>query len=155
MQSCNSESSHDSQSDESSEHFFLPLSSPGFSFVPEKKAVSTRSKRFSVSQMNSDFLEKHARDGHAGSKYKELPEILNDLGSLTDYDHINGFLTAAGSNGAISDGQSLFNDIEEPHDQVFSPPFLLDTSLVPDLYEDLLGTLLWVKRSCYRHLYVC
>ncbi|KAJ6965581.1 AUGMIN subunit 6-like [Populus alba x Populus x berolinensis] len=141
MQSCNSESSHDSQSDESSEHFFLPLSSPGFSFVPEKKAVSTRSKRFSVSQMNSDLLEKHARDGHAGSKYKELPEILNDLGSLTDYDHINGFLTAAGSNGAISDGQSLFNDIEEPHDQVFSPPFLLDTSLVPDLYEDLLAPL--------------
>ncbi|KAJ6949364.1 AUGMIN subunit 6-like [Populus alba x Populus x berolinensis] len=138
MQSCNSESSRNSQSDESSEHFFLPLSSPGFSMVPENKVVSTRSKRFSASQMNTALLEKHARDGHAGSKYKELPEILNDLGPLTDYDHVNGFLSVAGSNGAISDGQKSFNDVEEPYAQVFSPPLLLDTSLLPDSYEDLL-----------------
>ena len=155
MQSCNSESSRNSQSDESSEHFFLRLSSPGFSMVPENKVVSTRSKRFSASQMNTALLEKHARDGHAGSKYKELPEILNDLGPLTDYDHVNGFLSVAGSNGAISDGQRSFNDFEEPYAQVFSPPLLLDTSLLPDSYEDLLGMLLWVKCSCYRHLYVC
>ncbi|XP_052307331.1 AUGMIN subunit 6 isoform X1 [Populus trichocarpa] len=141
MQSCNSESSRNSQSDESSEHFFLPLSSPGFSMVPENKVVSTRSKRFSASQMNTALLEKHARDGHAGSKYKELPEILNDLGPLTDYDHVNGFLSVAGSNGAISDGQRSFNDFEEPYAQVFSPPLLLDTSLLPDSYEDLLAPL--------------
>ncbi|KAG5254463.1 HAUS augmin complex [Salix suchowensis] len=141
MQSCNSESSRDSHSDESSEHFFLHLPSTGFALVPENKAVSTRSKRFSTSQMNTALLEKHARDGHAGSKFKELPEILNDLGPLTDYDHVNGFLSVAGSNGAISDGQRSFNDVEEPYAQVFSPPLLLDTSLLPDSYEDLLAPL--------------
>ncbi|KAJ6754363.1 AUGMIN SUBUNIT 6-LIKE [Salix purpurea] len=141
MQSCNSESSHEIQSDESSEHFFLRLSSPGFSLIPESKAVSTRSKRISASQMNSAFFEKHAQDGHAGSKYNELPEILNDLGPLTDYDHVNGFLSVAGSNGAISDGQRSFNDVEDPYAQVFSPPLLLDTSLLPDSYEDLLAPL--------------
>ncbi|KAJ6302134.1 hypothetical protein OIU77_016264 [Salix suchowensis] len=141
MQSCNSESSHEIQSDESSEHFFLRLSSPGFSLIPENKAVSTRSKRISASQMNSALFEKHAQDGHAGSKYNELPEILNDLGPLTDYDHVNGFLSVAGSNGAISDGQRSFNDVEDPYAQVFSPPLLLDTSLLPDSYEDLLAPL--------------
>ncbi|KAJ6424024.1 hypothetical protein OIU84_024909 [Salix udensis] len=112
MQSCNSESSRDSQSDESSEHFFLPLPSTGFSLMAMLEASS-----------------------------KNYPEILNDLGPLTDYDHVNGFLSAAGSNGAISDGQRSFNDVEDPYAQVFSPPLLLDTSLLPDSYEDLLAPL--------------
>ncbi|CAK7328227.1 unnamed protein product [Dovyalis caffra] len=151
MQSCNSESSRDSQSDESSEHFFLPLSLPGFSMVPENKVVLTRSKRFSASQMSTALVEKHARDGHAGSKHKEFPETLNDSDSLTDYDHVNGFLSAAGSNGALSDGQRSFFDIAEPHDQVFSPPLLLDTSLLPDSYEDLLAPLSETETALMEH----
>lgn len=95
--------------------------------------------------METALLENHAPNGHVGSKYKDLPDILSDLDSLTDYDRVNGFLSASGSNGAMSDGQGSFYDIEEPHDQVFSPPLLMDTSLLADSYEDLLGMLHWTQ----------
>lgn len=142
MQSCNIvESSQDSHSDDSSEHFFVPLSGAGFSRLgPENnKSVSTRSKRLFVSQADTSLLE-----DHVGSKYNGLPDLLlNDLESLDDYDPVNGFLSAAGSN-AISDAannRSSFYDMEESQDQVFSPPLLMDTSLLEDSYEDLLGML--------------
>lgn len=155
MQSYNLESSLDSSSGESSEHFFLPLSATGFSHVgPEKTVASLRSKRLFPSQTDTPLLENRAKDSHAGIKNRDIPEILNDLESCTDYDHVNGFLSAAGSNGTMSDGQRSFYDSEEPHDQVFSPPLLLDTSLLPDSYEDLLGMLLSIKYSCCLHLYV-
>lgn len=151
-QSLNSESSRDSHVDESSEHFFLPLSTPGFSRLGlEKKVASRRSKRLFTSQKDSPLLENHAPDGQVGSKYNDLPDILNNLDSLTDYDHVNGFLSATGLNGAMSDGQRSFFDIEESHDQVFSPPLLMDTSLLTDSYEDLLAPLSETETALMEH----
>ncbi|XP_048230420.1 AUGMIN subunit 6 [Ricinus communis] len=141
-QSLNYESSRDSHTDESSENFFLPLSATGFSRLGiENKVASRRSKRLFSSQKDTAFLETHAPDGQIGSKYDDLPDILNNPDSLTNYDHINGFLSAAVSNGAMSDGQRTFFDIEEPHDQVFSPPLFMDTSLLADPDEYLLAPL--------------
>lgn len=130
MQSCNIvESSQDSHSDDSSEHFFVPLSGAGFSRLgPENKSVSTKSKRLFVSQPNSPLL-----------KYNGIPDLLNDLESLDDYDPVNGFLSAAGSNAVSDAANRPFYDVEESQDQVFSPPLLMDTSLLEDSYEDLLG----------------
>ncbi|XP_065878199.1 AUGMIN subunit 6 [Euphorbia lathyris] len=141
-QPLNSESSRDSHSDESSEHFFLPLSATGFSRLGlENKVALRKSKRLLTSHKDSSLIESQITNGQAGSKFNGLPEILNNLDSLTDYDHINGFLSTAVSDGAMSHTPGSFYDIEEPHDQVFSPPLLMDTSLLADSYEDLLAPL--------------
>ncbi|KAM7509230.1 hypothetical protein LguiA_019683 [Lonicera macranthoides] len=151
MQSCNIvESSQDSHSDDSSEHFFVPLSGAGFSRLgPENnKSISTRSKRLFVSQADASLLE-----DHVGSKYNGLPDLLlNDLESLDDYDPVNGFLSAAGSN-AISDAANIssFYDMEESQDEVFSPPLLMDTSLLEDSYEDLLAPLSETETGFMKH----
>lgn len=140
--SCNSESSRDSHSDEGSEHFFVPLSVSGFSrLVGENKRPSARSKRLFASQTESSLHEKHASDDHVRSKYDDIPDVLDDLDSFNEYDQVNGFLSAGGSNSVASAHQSFF-DIEDTQDQVFSPPLLIDTSLLEDAYEDLLGMLI-------------
>ncbi|RDX66849.1 AUGMIN subunit 6 [Mucuna pruriens] len=141
LRSCNSESSRDSQSDGSSEHFFVPLSETGFSHLDaEKKAASLRSKRLFVSQMDDSLLESHASFGHGESKFDEFPDMLNDLERLSDYDNVNGFLSYTGSN-ATSDAQRSIFDFEDAQDQVFSPPLLMDSSLLTDPFEDLLDCL--------------
>ncbi|PSS35272.1 AUGMIN subunit like [Actinidia chinensis var. chinensis] len=139
MQSCNLKSSQDNRSDDSSEHFFVPLSATGFSRVlPDKKLGSVKSRLF-ASQDPS--VENRTPDGHGQSKYNELSHVLNDLDSFQEYDRVKGFLSAAGSNYPVSDSQKSYYDMEEAHDQVFSPPLLMDTSLLGDSYEDLLAPL--------------
>ncbi|KAA8548187.1 hypothetical protein F0562_004552 [Nyssa sinensis] len=139
MQSCNLESSQDNHSDDSSEHFFVPLSATGFSRLGTEKKLGARSKRLFVSQADPSLIENRASDGPFGSKYDELANVLTDLDSLHEYDGTDGFLSASGSNYAISDSQRSFYDMEEAQDQVFSPPLLMDTSLLAESYEDLLG----------------
>ncbi|KAK3183730.1 hypothetical protein Dsin_031016 [Dipteronia sinensis] len=152
VRSCNSESSRDSHSDESSEHFFVPLSMTGFSRMgPENKASPVRSKRF-VSQTDTSILDNHVPDSSlAGRKYDGVPDILNDLDSLHDFDGVNGFLSATSSVGAISDTPKLFFDIDEAEDQVFSPPLLMETSLLADSYEDLLAPLSETETALMEH----
>lgn len=131
-QSCNAESSQDSHSNDSSESFFLPLSGAGFSRLgAENKLVSGRSKQLFVSHADS-------QDNHFRNDYGRFPDILNDMDLLHDYDRINGFLRASPSKD-VSDGHESLFDMEETQDQVFSPPLLMDTSLLTDSYEDLLG----------------
>ncbi|WRX22614.1 HAUS augmin-like complex subunit 6 [Theobroma cacao] len=149
MPSCNSESSRDSQSDESSEHFFVPVSSNNFSRGgPESKVSSIRTKRLFSTQTGNSLLDSHGGNGHIGSNYDDLPHMLNNLDSLNDFDQVNGFLSAAASSCAASDGQRSFFDMEEAQDQVFSPPLLMDTSLLADSYEDLLGISPFRNRNC-------
>lgn len=144
LRSCNSESSRDSHSDGSSEHFFAPLSETGFSHLDaenkaaSRKASSLRSKRLFLSQTDDSFFENHVSDGHGESKLDEFPDMLNELERLSDYDHVNGFLSFTGSN-ATSDAQQSVYDFEDAQDQVFSPPLLMDSSLLADSFEDLLG----------------
>lgn len=139
VRSSNSGSSRDSHSDESSEHFFVPLSTVGFSRVaPESKASTIRSKRLFVPQTDTSVLDNHVPDGSIGSKYDDMPDMLTDLDSLNDYDGVNGFLSASSSNGEISDAHKFF-EIDEAEDKVFSPPLLLESSFLADTYEDLLG----------------
>jgi len=145
LRSCNSDSSRDSQSDGSSEHFFVPFSETGFSHLEaEKRGASLRSKRLFVSQMDDSLLESHVSGGYGVSKFDELPDMLNDLERLSDYDNVNGFLSYTGSNvtsgsNATSDAQRSIFDFEDAQDQVFSPPLLMDSSLLTDSFEDLLG----------------
>ncbi|XP_021299001.1 AUGMIN subunit 6 [Herrania umbratica] len=152
MPSCNSESSRDSQSDESSEHFFVPVSSTKFSRGgPESKVSSIRTKRLFSTQTDNSLLDSHGGNGHIGSNYDDLPHMLNNLDSLNDFDQVNGFLSAAASSCTASDGQRSFFDMEEAQDQVFSPPLLMDTSLLADSYEDLLAPLSETETALMEH----
>ncbi|KAG2384293.1 AUGMIN subunit 6 [Vigna angularis] len=151
LRSCNSDSSRDSQSDGSSEHFFVPLSETSFSHIDtEKRGASLRSKRLFVSQMDDSLLESHASGGHGMSKFDELPDMLNDLERLSDYDNVNGFLSYTGSN-ATSDAQRSIFDFEDAQDQVFSPPLLMDSSLLTDSFEDLLAPLSETETALIDH----
>ncbi|XP_059451649.1 AUGMIN subunit 6 [Corylus avellana] len=152
LKSCNSESLRESHSDESSEHFFVPLSTTGFSNLgPENKVSSFRSKRLFVSRVDNSLRDNHPPDGSIRSKYDEFPDMLNDLDSLHGFDSVNGFLSVSDSNGAASDAQRSFYDFEESQEQVFSPPFLMDTSLLADSYEDLLAPLSETETALMEH----
>ncbi|MED6222403.1 AUGMIN subunit 6 [Stylosanthes scabra] len=142
MRSSNSESSRDSHSDGSSEHFFVPLSESGFSHMDaEKRAASLRSKRLFAAQMEDSLLENHASNSHGERKFDEFPDMFNDMERLSsDYDHVNGFLSYTGSN-STSDAQRSVLDFEDAQDQVLSPPLLMDSSLLADSFEDLLAPL--------------
>lgn len=111
MQSCNLDSSRDSQSqsDDGSEHFFVPLSSTRISPLRTEKKAVTR---------------------------------MRDLDSLNEFDRINGYFSAVSSNFGCY-------DIGEAQEQVFSPPLLMDTSLLADAYEDLLGMLIFTFITLY------
>ncbi|TYH42598.1 hypothetical protein ES332_D11G074500v1 [Gossypium tomentosum] len=150
--SCNSELSQDSQSDESPEHFFVPVLLTNHSRVgPENKLGSIRTKRLFSTQTENSFLNSHASDGHIRSNYDDLPNMLNNLDSLDNHDQDNGFLSAAASSSAASDWQRSLFDLEEAQGQVFSPPLLMGTSLFVDSYEDLLAPLSETETALMEH----
>ncbi|GJX68729.1 augmin subunit 6, partial [Tanacetum coccineum] len=97
--------------DSHSEHFFVPLSGTGFSRVGPEKKAASLTSK----QFNFDMLN--------------------------DYDGVNGFISAAASNYAESEGRLSFYDVEGSHEEIFSPPFLLNASLSADSFEDLLAPL--------------
>ncbi|KAL4577136.1 hypothetical protein LXL04_013239 [Taraxacum kok-saghyz] len=129
------QSQPDTQSDDGSEHFFVPLSGTGFSRVgPEKKQTSTRSKQLFSSETTNSYNE-------------SLLDTSSNLDVLNDFEAMNGFMSAAASNYAESEGRLSFYDVEETHDQVFSPPFLMEA----DSFEDLLAPLSETERALMEH----
>lgn len=127
----------DSHSDDGSEHFFVPLSGTGFSRVgvgPEKKQTSSRSKQLFAPEANI---------------YNESLDTSSNLDILSDFDTINGFMSAAASNYAESEGRLSFYDLDDTHDhdQVFSPPFLMEA----DSFEDLLAPLSETETALMEH----
>ncbi|CAM8927584.1 unnamed protein product [Rhodiola kirilowii] len=136
MHSSHSGSSRDSPYDDSSEHFFVPLSASGFSQLgPENKTISARSKRFFPSQVDSLFLDSHATYGH------ELGDVLNDSNSIQEYDQVTGYQSALSLMSADLNAKSSFHHNKDSQDQAFSPQLLMDMSLLTDAYEDLLAPL--------------
>lgn len=136
MQACKTESSQDSHSEDGSESFFLPLSGTGFSrFGAENKSTAVKSKKL-ASHADTNLLETRATDNHYGKTYNAHPDMLNDFDLLQDYNRIDDFLSASASN-EVSDAQGSIFDLDEA--QVFSPPLLMDTTMLSDSYEDLLG----------------
>lgn len=129
---------HDTHSDDGSEHFFVPLSGTGFSRVgqpqpqPQEKKQTSRSKHLFPSEVNN------ASDG-----FSHFDTTLNN-----DFDAINsGFLSAAASTYAESEGRLSFYDLEDTHDQLFSPPFLMEA----DSFEDLLAPLSETETALMEH----
>nr|DAD34331.1 TPA_asm: hypothetical protein HUJ06_004971 [Nelumbo nucifera] len=135
--SCRVDSSQEHDADDSLEHFFVPLSTNGFSRVgPETESVSLRSKQLFVSPPGACLFRNCASVGPIRSSHDEIPNINTNL--LEYDDEVNEFLSATGSNYAASGDQNTFYVMDTP-DQVFSPPLLVEASLLEDSYEDLLG----------------
>ncbi|KAK4488491.1 hypothetical protein RD792_004255 [Penstemon davidsonii] len=132
-QLCNLESSQDSRSDDSSEPSGTEFSRVG----QNKKLNSTKSRQIYTSQADSSLLQ--TKDNCLWGKYIGVADVLNDLDSFDEFDGVNGFLSVVGSNSPVSDAHRSFFDMDEVQDQVFSPPLLMDTELLADSYEDLLG----------------
>ncbi|KAK6796987.1 hypothetical protein RDI58_004688 [Solanum bulbocastanum] len=149
-QSCYPESSQDSRSDDSSEHYFIPVPGVGFSHFSNKSNL-LRSKKLLAPEPDSSFLGNHAPHSNVGIKSEGLPDFFNDLRSLDDYDGIDGFLSTMGSNSSVSDACRSFYDLDEAEDQVFSPPLLMDMSLLADSYEDLLAPLSETETALMKH----
>ncbi|KAH7851282.1 hypothetical protein Vadar_009418 [Vaccinium darrowii] len=149
-QTCNLELSQEIRSNDSSQHFFVPLSATGFSHLgPDKKLGSMRSKMLFASEDPS--IDNHAPNDHAQTKYNGLSHVLDDLDSFQEFDRVNGFLSATGSNYTVSDSHKSYFDMEEAQDQVFSPPLVMDTSLLGDFYEDLLAPLSETETALMEH----
>lgn len=80
MQSCGSESSLDNRSVDSSEHFFVPISTTAFSRLgTHKKLGSAKNKLLSTSQ--DHFVR--ASNNHTLNKFKELP---HEMETFHDYE---------------------------------------------------------------------
>ncbi|XP_031382041.1 AUGMIN subunit 6 [Punica granatum] len=152
-ETCSSDVSRDNHSDEGSGHYFLPLSSKGFSQMGTENRPVSRSKKLFASQMDTPPIERRVPDGPVGSKYDELqlPNVIDDLESLNDFDQVNGFFLDTGSNRSTTAAQRLFYDIEESQGQVFSPPLLMESSLLADSYEDLLAPLSETEAALMEH----
>lgn len=139
---CNLDSSQDSRSEDSSEHYFVPLSGAGFSrHGQDKKHNVYKSRQLLSSQAGSMSFQHHAKDSILGSEYSGVTDTLNDLDSFDEFDGVNGFLSAVGSDSSISEVPRSFYDMDEAEDKVFSPPLMMETALLMDCYEDLLAPL--------------
>lgn len=147
----------DSQYDDGSEHFFVPLSGTGFSRVGglEKKPASIKSKQLFVSEINNSFVDNtRVSDGMMKYNNNESVDTSSNLDTLNEYDGVvnGGYMSAAASIYADSEGRLSFYDVEETHEQIFSPPFLMDASLSADSFEDLLGMFVG-KKACVLFLH--
>ncbi|GJN19653.1 hypothetical protein PR202_gb06950 [Eleusine coracana subsp. coracana] len=118
----NTEKPQDKDSDDGSEHFFIPLST-GAS-VKEMDAANNRRKQRSVVSSPQMKFPTSTSDHYysTSSPLSTSPVLFNEL---------NGH-------------QSFFTD--DALDQVFSPPLLLESSLFPDTDEDLLGKTFFFKK---------
>lgn len=147
---CSSESLPDNRSDDSSEHFFIPLSATGFSCLgTQKKLSSGRNKLLSTSQ--DHYVRNHASKGHALSKFKELPHALSEMDSFHDYDGENIVSPSSNSTVRVSDQMKSDYDMDGIQEQVFSPPLLMDASFLGDSYEDLLAPLSDIETALIEH----
>ncbi|XXG62338.1 hypothetical protein AAC387_Pa05g0713 [Persea americana] len=140
VQSSNLESLEDNK-DNVSEHFFVPFSVSRTPHVREEtKLVPEKSKRLFVPKpdyfVHKNGTADHSADGSIDSKFDEYRDVLKHLDLLEEYDNQENVFSHA-----VADTRSTFYDIENAHDQGFSPPLLMDTSFFADSYEDLLAPL--------------
>ncbi|KAL9224922.1 hypothetical protein vseg_000902 [Gypsophila vaccaria] len=151
IQSCNYESSRDSHSEDGSEHFFVPVSAAGFSSMDlEQRGTSVRSKRLFTSERDLS-VDSFTSSSRVSKQLDDIPDIFNEFDTFSEYDRVNGFLSTSASNYAASESQTSFYDLDENPDQVFSPPLLMETSLLADTYEDLLAPLSETDAALMEH----
>ncbi|GJV59507.1 hypothetical protein Tco_1465607 [Tanacetum coccineum] len=113
-----------------------------YGYSDSSYGVNTQEEKY---RSNNCLVENRVSGGF---KYNESLDTSSNFDMLlNDYDGVNGFISAA----AESEGRSSFYDVEESHEQVFSPPFLMDASLSADSFEDLLAPLSETETALMEH----
>ncbi|XP_068667411.1 AUGMIN subunit 6-like [Aristolochia californica] len=135
----NPESLRESKSEDSSRHFFVPVTTNnGFSLTePEIKPSIIKSK-----QRLSVIPPDGSQHSHTNNKTESLPRKSNiSEGSdvLRQTKKVNGFFSPSPYFSSNSD--RTFFDLEDTPEQVFSPQLLMDSPMFEDSYEDLLAPL--------------
>ncbi|EMS52547.1 hypothetical protein TRIUR3_32722 [Triticum urartu] len=125
----NMESPQDKSSDDGSEHFFIPLSTGAAR--KDVGAVANRRKQKIGPSSSQSKLPKSTSDLYFNpdSPMHTTPAVSSKLNGHDDPSSAANFFYPVS-------GQSFMTD--DALDQVFSPPLLLESSLFPDAYEDLL-----------------
>ncbi|KAI4388767.1 hypothetical protein MLD38_001070 [Melastoma candidum] len=147
------EQSKEAHSSEGSENLFLPLSCSGYGNIgSEHGPIALRNNRLFSPHVDSSTKEEiTGPDSNLETDYDEMPDVMSDLALLNDFDQVNGFFTASSSNRTPAASQSLFYDIDGSQDHVFSPPLLMESSLLADTYEDLLAPLSETETALMEH----
>ncbi|VAI28856.1 unnamed protein product [Triticum turgidum subsp. durum] len=136
----NMESPQDKSSDDGSEHFFIPLSTGAAR--KDVGAVANRRKQKIGPSSSQSKLPKSTSDLYFNPDSPITPAVSSKLNGHDDPS------SAANIFYPVS-GQSFMTD--DALDQVFSPPLLLESSLFPDAYEDLLAPLSETDAALMEH----
>ncbi|KAF7057663.1 hypothetical protein CFC21_064875 [Triticum aestivum] len=138
----NMESPQDKSSDDGSEHFFIPLSTGAAR--KDVGAVANRRKQKIGPSSSQSKLPKSTSDLYFNpdSPMHTTPAVSSKLNGHDDPSSAANFFYPVS-------GQSFMTD--DALDQVFSPPLLLESSLFPDAYEDLLAPLSETDAALMEH----
>ncbi|XP_020184818.1 AUGMIN subunit 6 isoform X1 [Aegilops tauschii subsp. strangulata] len=138
----NMESPQDKSSDDGSEHFFIPLSTGAAR--KDVGAVANRRKQKIGPSSSQSKLPKSTSDLYFNpdSPMHTTPAVSSKLNGHDDPSSAANFFYPVS-------GQSFMTD--DALDQVFSPPLLLESSLFPDMYEDLLAPLSETDAALMEH----
>ncbi|KAM3255275.1 hypothetical protein ACQJBY_048559 [Aegilops geniculata] len=138
----NMESPQDKSSDDGSEHFFIPLSTGaarkdvGAVANRRKQKIGPSSSQSKLPKSTSDLYFNPDRPMHT------TPAVSSKLNGHDDPSSAANFFYPVS-------GPSFMTD--DALDQVFSPPLLLESSLFPDMYEDLLAPLSETDAALMEH----
>ncbi|XP_068667027.1 AUGMIN subunit 6-like [Aristolochia californica] len=138
--SVNPDSLRETESEDSSRHFFVPVTTNN-SFSPTGPA--TKSAIVKSKQRLSVTLPDGSQHSHNNNRTESLPPKSNasegsDL--LRQTKKVNGSLSPSPPY-FISTSDTSFFDLEDTPEQVFSPQLLMESSMFEDSYEDLLAPL--------------
>uniref|UniRef100_A0A8R7UFQ2 HAUS augmin-like complex subunit 6 N-terminal domain-containing protein n=1 Tax=Triticum urartu TaxID=4572 RepID=A0A8R7UFQ2_TRIUA len=138
----NMESPQDKSSDDGSEHFFIPLSTGAAR--KDVGAVANRRKQKIGPSSSQSKLPKSTSDLYFNpdSPMHTTPAVSSKLNGHDDPSSAANFFYPVS-------GQSFMTD--DALDQVFPPPLLLESSLFPDAYEDLLAPLSETDAALMEH----
>ncbi|CAN6244148.1 unnamed protein product, partial [Urochloa humidicola] len=123
----------DKNSDDGSEHFFIPLSTGAAR--KEMDAMNRRKQRLGLSSPQMKFLKSTSDLYYNADSPMNTSQLLSS--DLTGHDPISGISFLDPVSGMAH--QSFITD--DALDQVFSPPLLMESSLFHDADEDLLAPL--------------
>lgn len=133
----------DRSNDHGSQHYFLPMST-GASLEVDASPIENKRGVFPPPeiQVPRSYRDPPKTDSQLDS-YATLSN--NSLGI-----HLDTSLQSLAQTPIVNLKNPLL-DINDSLDQVYSPPFLMDSSFFQDTYEDLLGTYFshWIYVFCY------
>ncbi|CAN6448985.1 unnamed protein product [Victoria cruziana] len=135
--------SRDSKID-TTEHYFIPLSTNGIAQKDATVKAANGGNHLRSPQELSILNNGLVRERDNGSILDESDDLAGHLAHacrLMDDEYTGEFLSSVSPKNMVENRFSLFHNVWDGQDHALSPPLLIDASLAPDTYEDLLAPL--------------